>query len=60
MQQVGEVLVIFSDNFRRHLTQELVKREIVLPGQQLTGEPPGGTQNFVEELMRSVVPRMVE
>lgn len=61
MQQVGVVLVIFSDNFKKHLTQQMVKRGVVSSPDDLDEVTAGKSiEGFVSELMGDLVPKLVE
>jgi len=50
------VLVIFSDNFKRHLTQKLLEKEIS-PKAHSEAEQHEAT---IEKLMSNLVPNLVE
>lgn len=56
MQQVGVVLVIFSDNFKRHLTQKLLEKDIAVQAHAEAElyDP------LIQKLMSDLVPRLVE
>lgn len=61
MQQVGVVLVIFSDNFKKHLSEEMVKREVVQSHDDLQEKTQGKSiEGFIDELMGDLVPKLVD